>query len=127
MLQLPAEGRRGKCPTFPLAGDTAAEHAVWRELWRTPQAAAWERLGWTRVVARYVRALVVAEQPGADVRDMAEVRQMEDRLGLTPMAMLRLRWEIVADELAEARSQAPAVSASPRRVVAVDLGAVAGS
>lgn len=28
---------------------------------------------------------------------MAEARQLEDRLGLTPMAMLRLRWEISDD------------------------------
>lgn len=29
---------------------------------------------------------------------MAEARQLEDRLGLTPMAMLRLRWEISDDD-----------------------------
>jgi hypothetical protein len=64
---------------------------------------AWERLGWTRAVARYSRVLVAAEQKDATGVLLSEVRQMEDRLGLSPMSMLRLRWQIVADELAEAR------------------------
>jgi hypothetical protein len=51
-----------------------------------------------RPVARYVRCLVQAEVPGAPAALLAEVRQMEDRLGLSPMAILRLRWTIV-DEL----------------------------
>jgi hypothetical protein len=39
---------------------------------------------------------------------------MEDRLGLTPMAMLRLRWVISTDELAEARKPQAAPSSLPR-------------
>jgi hypothetical protein len=40
---------------------------------------------------------------------------MEDRLGLTPMSMLRLRWEIAPDELAEARdAPAPSTKERPR-------------
>ena len=53
---------------------------------------------------------------------LGEVRQLEDRLGLTPMALLRLRWEISADELQEARAAAPKPSRA--RLKAVD-GAVA--
>lgn len=77
---------------------------MWVEVWATPQAAVWERLGWTRAVARYVRRLIEAESAEAPMAVNAEVRQMEDRLGLTPMAMMRLRWEVAADEVAEARS-----------------------
>jgi hypothetical protein len=47
-----------------------------------------------RVVARYAMLLDTAEQPECTAAMLNEVRQMEDRLGLTPMAMLRLRWEI---------------------------------
>jgi hypothetical protein len=57
--------------------------------------------GLARVVARYVRWTVAAEVGiPADVATsaLAELRQLEDRLGLTPMALARLRWDIVADQ-----------------------------
>jgi hypothetical protein len=38
--------------------------------------------------------LVASEKPSARPSLLNETRQMEDRLGLTPMAMLRLRWEV---------------------------------
>lgn len=98
MTRLPAEGRRGDPPAWPLDGPSDAERAVWREAWRTPHAVMWERLGHTRTVARFVRLLTAAEARGADARVLAEVRQLEDRLGLSPLALLRLRWEIFADE-----------------------------
>lgn len=103
-LELPAEGYRGDAPDFPLRDESNLEAAAWADLWRTPQAAAWARLGWVRTVARYCRIMVQAEGAEASAAVMAEARQLEDRLGLSPMAMLRLRWEIVADELGEARA-----------------------
>ena len=120
VTRLPAEGRVGAAPVWPLGGDAPS---VWAELWATPQAAAWERLGWTRVVARYCSVLVATEvEPTAAM--LGEVRQLEDRLGLTPMAMLRLRWEIASDELAEQRDSTP--KARPRlKVVAADAVAPA--
>jgi hypothetical protein len=81
-----------------------AEKEAWASLWRLPQAAAWAQLNVSRTVARYVRALIVAESRESTAFQLSEVRQLEDRLGLTPMAMLRLRWEVVADELAQART-----------------------
>jgi hypothetical protein len=68
--------------------------ALWLDLWRTPQSVAWEAFGWTRVVARYAKLLVNAEKSNATAALLAEVRQLEDRLGLSPMAMRRLQWEI---------------------------------
>lgn len=68
--------------------------ALWVSLWSTPQAVAWEGLGWTRVVARYAKLLLAAEKPSATAALLSEVRQLEDRLGLSPMAMRRLQWEI---------------------------------
>src|SRR5690606_25985695 len=44
--RLPAEGYTGKAPKFPLPEPTAREHQVWRELWTTPQAAAWAKEKW---------------------------------------------------------------------------------
>jgi hypothetical protein len=103
-VKLPAEGRKGDPPEWPLAGrSNAAERAAWADLWRTPQAVMWERLGWTRTVARYCRLMIEAEKRDADAKALAEARQFEDRLGLTPKAMRLLLWEIVADEVTEQR------------------------
>ncbi len=98
-MKLPAGGRTGETPSWPYDDP---EPAVWAELWRTPQAVAWERLGWTRVVARYCRILSVAEQELTKT-PLGEARQLEDRLGLTPKAMRLLLWEITEDEVAEQR------------------------
>lgn len=91
---LPAAGRDGDPPPFPLAEPSVEVLALWLDLWRTPQAVAWESLGWTRTVARYTRLVLEAESGDAPVALLGEVRQLEDRLGLSPMAMKRLQWEI---------------------------------
>ena len=93
---LPASGREGDPPEFPLSRPSVAVLALWLDLWRSPQAVAWEQFGWTRVVARYAKLLVAAERTNATAALLAEVRQLEDRLGLSPMAMRRLQWEIEA-------------------------------
>jgi hypothetical protein len=101
---LPAEGRRGLAPNWPLSGGaTSAEAHLWAELWATPQAVAWERLGWTRVVARYCMVVLAAETLNKDA--LAEARQLEDRLGLTPKAMRLLLWTVASDEVAEKRQE----------------------
>lgn len=103
-VKLPAEGRKGAPPKWPLAGrTTVAERNAWAELWASPQAVAWERLGWTRTVARYCRVMVEAEKRDAPAKATQEARQLEDRLGLTPKAMRMLLWEITSDEMAEQR------------------------
>lgn len=105
MTRLPSEGRRGETPEWPLSSSAAYDPDLWAELWSTPQAVAWEALGagCVRVVARYV--VLLAEADVGEPKAAMEVRQLEDRLGLSPMAMLRLRWEIAPDEVAEAREQ----------------------
>lgn len=91
---LPSEGFDGDVPEFDLPEATPRELEVWADLWATPQAAAWEDLGWTRVVARYAAIVLACERPDATSAIMGEARQLEDRLGLSPMAMKRLQWEI---------------------------------
>ncbi len=103
-VQLPAEGRKGDPPRWPASGrQTNAERQAWAELWATPQAVAWERLGWTREVARYCRLLVASEKPGATAAVHAQATALADRIGLTPKAMRMLLWTVVADEIAEQR------------------------
>lgn len=114
LVDLPAEGREGEPPAWPLAiSATEQERDAWWELWRTPQAVAWERLGWTRTVARYCRMMVEAEEPLASAALLAQVTAMEDRLGLTPKAMRLLLWRVVSDEVADQRDK-PATSARGR-------------
>jgi hypothetical protein len=117
MVLLPARGRRGRSPAWPLeVVPKPVELELWSRLWHTPQAVAWERFEWSRVVARYVRVVVEAEDE-LDVKLLAEARQLEDRLGLNPLAMLRLRWSVTDDEVAEQR--APKASGR-RRLRAVE-------
>lgn len=98
VVQLPAEGRQGPAPKWPLGGKAPAS---WADLWAKPQAVMWERMRIEHVVARYCLLLASLDQA-------AEVRQLEDRLGLNPKAMRNLLWEIVEDEVAEARAATPA-------------------
>lgn len=81
-------------PVWPLDTPSRSEKALWATLWRSPQAVAWEKLGVERVVARYARVLLQAEAD-LTINLLIEARHLEDKLGLHPAAMIRLRWEIV--------------------------------
>ena len=102
---LPAKGREGPPPPWPLTGvPTSDERAAWVQLWATPQAHAWERLGWTRTVARYCRVMLTAEAQDASAAILAQATVLEDRLGLTPKAMRLLMWQVAPDEVAAKRT-----------------------
>lgn len=93
---LPADGRPGDPPDWPLTDVTDREWELWCELWSRPQAVMWEELGQDYEVALFVRGLAEAEKPDAkvDVRKLA--RQYLDSLGLSVQGMLRNRWKIAA-------------------------------
>lgn len=125
---LPAAGRSGPPPKVPAWVDLGrVGKAWWRWAWSTPHAAAWSD-GDLALVARRaeleddaaltarVDSLDVLDIHGADVdevrrliRSLAgqvsgkmalfrEMREIDDRLGLSPKGMAALRWKIVADE-----------------------------
>lgn len=121
LKRLPAGGRQGPTPAWPLPGGADGfEAQIWAELWSTPQAAAWEEFGWTRVVARYCRVLAEAEQRGAKATSRNQASLLEDRLGLTPKAMRVLLWQIAPDEVGEKRDeQAQAAPGARGRIKAV--------
>lgn len=98
-VELPAEGRAGEPPAWPLDEQTSRETDIWSAAWSTPQAAAWERFAWTLDVALYVRFMALAET--GDLNAAKEARQWSDRLGLSPLAMLRLQWRVVQNDIAE--------------------------
>ena len=159
-IQLPAAGRSGAAPTFPLGPDlntkaalqvaeskldelewkreegkkvaeavlTRAEEKVarlrmvvaaqreselelWTKLWATPQAVEWEALGWLDEVALYTRWMVLAAS--GDLAAGKEARQYADRLGLTPLAMARLRWEIAFDAGQQSGTPTPPTAPPP--------------
>ena len=94
IIKLPAAGRLGKAPKWPLGANQAGETELWNRLWRMPQALMWERLDSVDSVAWYVRLTNEALRGMRTSIVMTEIRQLADRLGLSPMAMLRLRWQI---------------------------------
>ena len=71
---------------------TDSETALWSDLWATPQAVIWEESHAHREVAQYVRWKVRAGE--GDLKAASEARQLSDRLGLNPLALLRLRAEV---------------------------------
>lgn len=79
---------------WPLIDPKPRELELWRRLWKTPQAAEWERLGQELEVGMYVRRLAEAEVPGSSSSLGTLVRQLSENLGLSIPGMLRLRWHL---------------------------------
>ena len=117
MNQLPAEGRKGRSPTWPISAATPAEVAAWRGVWKLPQACVWEAQHLERIVARYVRRLVESEEPGAGAALCGQVAKLEEALLLTPDRLKRAHYEIVP---AESKSEAKPAN-NVRRLRAVDV------
>lgn len=128
--RLPAEGRKGPAPAWPIGHlrPDSAEAALWKNLWRKPQAIVWAEAGSERLVARYVVHLVQVETRQPETRLLAEVRQLEQLLLLSPGALAKARMEIATDELEPLRIEREKTTAAAkrRRLMAVD-GAVAGT
>lgn len=119
--KLPAGGRTEPAPTWPLLGRAPRR---WAALWALPEAAAWGP-GDVQSAAHFVKTSMTVERllsvagttgkvpPGLSSMQ-SEIRQLGDRLGLSPMAKLRLRWELTTDEVAEKRDeQAEAAPSAP--------------
>lgn len=114
--KLPAEGRTGPAPTWPLLGQSDREATLWEREWRRPQALMWEMAGQELEVALYVRRVAEAELPDAPVALGTLVRQMQEALGISVPGMHRNRWLIVGEQA----RRAPAKKAAPRRASARD-------
>lgn len=113
---LPAEGRDGPSPDWPLSAKNRREAIIWNQFWRKPQAVAWERLGQEYEVAMLVRNIAEAEQPDSPIALRTVVRQQMDSLGLTTPGLRSNRWRIARDEVAAKRADqaaAPAKAAGP--------------
>lgn len=94
---LPAAGRKGKTPSLPtVAGHRWMQSTVawWKKLWATPQATQWREDDpeLTRLALIHQTVWLPGAAPAAAL--LSEMRQIEDRHGLNPKAMLQLRWRI---------------------------------
>lgn len=102
--ELPAAGREGPTPEWPLEVEADEwERRHWEELWRTPQAVMWERNRDHVAVAVYVRTVREAGRHDAPAAVRTSMMRMRDALGLTVLGMRANRWRIgTGDRLAAA-------------------------
>ena len=142
-MALPAQGRGGNPPAYPLpkvtrymldrssegkpvkvAADAVTdafrkrEFEIWREIWKTPQAVAWERDPWRwPTIAEFCRVKAIVEaEPDANAALVSRLREYRNEIGLTPDGLRMNGWAIAPDQLAAKRAdkatKAPAKKAA---------------
>lgn len=114
-IALPASGREGDPPDWPLPRPTKRERELWEQLWAKPQAIMWELRGQELEVALYVRRFREAEKPGSPVTLSTWVTRQSEILGLSSMGLRANRWRIVDDDEVPEGETAPAASAEELR------------
>lgn len=119
---LPAAGRVGDLPPWPLVDALERELDLWGDLWSAPQAIMWERQGQELMVALYVRRLVEAEQHGSAVNLSTLVKQLGEGLGLTTPGMRSNRWRIADGPDGGEKSDAGPATPSARERLRVVTG-----
>lgn len=130
-LALPARGRTGRAPAFPLPkiirfvmvpgadgkpsrqadGGVSNEFrkrelAIWADLWKTPQAVAWERepYRWP-TIAKYCRIMTSTEaEPDASAALLSRERELRIECGLSADGLKANGWGIAPDEMAAKRA-----------------------
>lgn len=104
--QLPPEGRPGPAPAYPLPGGGSIEIVKWEELWQLPQAVEWERIGCYDTVALYVKVWHELQED-FDPKLLTELRQLDNKIGLSPRALKELGWEIANPDKEEPEVKRP--------------------
>lgn len=105
-VDLPVEGREGDPPSLPPRPEGAREWLpetveAWKGLWAKPQAVMWDQSGRTLeawVVLYNDMCQFQVDRKPVPASLLSEMRQIEDRHGLSPKAMLQLRWRISEPE-----------------------------
>jgi hypothetical protein len=113
---LPAQGRQGSAPRWPLSRATRRELDLWEIEWRRPQAIMWEANHQEVEVALYVRTLRDAERPKAPVSVRTLVKQQQEALGVSLPGLLRNRWIIANTAEAAARPTVVAGGSAKERL-----------
>lgn len=121
-IELPASGRPGEAPIWPLVSPSTRELELWARLWAMPQALMWERFAQELEVALYVRRLGESERPKSPIILGTLVRQMADSLGLTTPGMRANRWKVNRTPQPAATGATPAPRAAARTRLTVLAG-----
>ena len=117
---LPAEGRKGDPPAWPLTSPSDRESDLWASFWRKPQAVVWERESLVEIVALFVRQFAEGEVPKSSAENRKTIRLMLGDLYLTPVSMRNAKLRIATDEVEAKRDERPRTSAKSRLKVVSD-------
>lgn len=94
IVELPAGGCDLPVPRLPRGREwTKDERALWRNLWRSPQATQWDD-SYMPAVAAYVAHTSAVLAGVAAAWQAQEQRHLGAQLGLTPQGMAALGWVI---------------------------------
>lgn len=112
-------------PAWPIKGKKPAGLVdLWRHLWSLPVAEIWHEQNAVRLVARYALMLLAFEAggPGISATVFAtypgELRQIEDRLLISPSTRIRARVLIDAEPAGSKPSEVVDIDARRRRRLA---------
>lgn len=119
---LPAVGRQGDPPPWPLTRPTKRELAIWEQEWHRPQAVMWEANGLEIQVALYIRTLREAESFGTKAATRTELRRQMDDLGLTTYGLAKNGWAIATEAAAAPKRTAAAGGSSAKDRIKVITG-----
>jgi hypothetical protein len=81
----------------PLASVSTETRVWWKTIWASPMAAVWLDAD-VPALARLARLLDLLAEGEPSALLLAEVRHLEDRFGLSPLARRRLQWEVAQAE-----------------------------
>jgi hypothetical protein len=110
--KLPPAGSARKAPPLVGAASMLAEtRAWWRTVWASPMAAVYLEAD-VPALLRMARLLDARSRGTGLAAELSEIRQLEDRFGLSPLARRRLQWEVDAARDAELARQAAAEEAA---------------
>jgi len=116
--RLPATGRQGDIPEWPVEVDEPSlkEIALWRRLWRMPQAIVWEADQAHNTVALYCRVWIRSMEEYAQGTIITHAKTLATELMLTPDSLTRGKYVIKGTKedaaITAAMAQHPAVAGS---------------
>ena len=116
---LPASGRDGEVPEWPLTEATSRELVLWERWWRKPEAVIWEKDGSADYVALTVRMFAEAEVEKASAENRKTVRMMMADLYLTRDAKDRAGFRVISDEVTAKRDEKASRPTSRDRMTVV--------
>jgi len=87
-----ANRQPGKPPVLP-KGFSPEARKWWATVWASPMAALWLEADVPSLI-RLASLVELADAGEMAPQVLAEIRQLEDRFGLSPLARRRLQWEL---------------------------------